>query len=177
MAGSTLQLVKCEPDSFLDALNKFSDWTKSQNGELSRMKSSQLRVCFRMRPGVNWRLGDVGAWLLRDGRSPPRRSSFLHTCWMTSQVFRISYFGQRRLKKWPLLEHFSMMVGGKAMAVDGECWWQNQGAETTGNYHLSLHIEGLGVCMQAPTNHSLILSREGLILTLAILPCPQRWIS
>ena len=60
MAGSTLQLVKCEPDSFLDALNKFSDWTKSQNGELSRMKSSQLRVLFRMRPGVNWRLGDVG---------------------------------------------------------------------------------------------------------------------
>ena len=171
MAGSTLQLVKCEPDSFLDALNKFSDWTKSQNGELSRMKSSQLRVLFRMRPGVNWRLGDVG-------RAPSGRTlatteeqlPAVHTCPMTSQVFRISYFDQRRLKKWPLLGHFSMMVGGNAMAVDGECWWQNQGAETTGNYHLSLHIEGLGVCMQAPTNHSLILSREGLILT-------QRWIS
>ena len=32
-------------------------------------------------------------------------------------------------------------------------------------------------CSSSLINHSLIISREGLILTLSILPCPQGWIS
>ena len=40
-----------------------------------------------------------------------------------------------------------------------------------------LFLRGNLTCILKWTRHSLILSREGLILTLPILPCPEGWIS
>ena len=39
------------------------------------------------------------------------------------------------------------------------------------------NVLGLKVFFPIAINHSLILSREGLILTLSILPSPEEWIS
>ena len=147
--------MKCEPVSFFEPLVKISDWInlRIENRDARKASSSgSFSGADQVRTGGLVTLQG----LLRDGHSPPQRVRSTCTCRMTSQVFRISYFGQHRLKKWPLLERLSM-VGVNAVAVDGECWWQNQGAETAGNYHLSLHIEGLGVCMHAPTSQFITL--------------------
>ena len=44
-------------------------------------------------------------------------------------------------------------------------------------YMTKTQCVALNLPVQDRINHSLILSREGLILTLSILPCPQGWIS